>query len=74
MLNQFYWGKCKKGIVITLKYDISCFSNEQRSGANPLLQDNEQTGRLHVDADVRYRGLLLQKRRRTEHHLCQLCH
>jgi hypothetical protein len=32
-----------------------------------------QTGRLHVDADLRHPGLQHQEQRRAEHHLCQLC-
>lgn len=50
-----------------------CYSNQQRSGANALLQSDEQKRRLHVGADVRNSRVQQQKRRGTEYHLCQLC-
>lgn len=37
-------------------------SNEQRASPDPLLQDNEQTRRVHLDADLRNRRLQLEER------------
>lgn len=44
-------------------------SNQQRSDDDALLPNNEQTWRLHVDADVRYCGVQFEKRGRTKHHM-----
>lgn len=38
-----------------------CYSNEQGSSTDALLQTDEQAGRIHVDADMRYCRLLFQE-------------
>lgn len=37
------------------------YSNEQGSSTDALLQTDEQAGRIHVDADMRYCRLLFQE-------------
>lgn len=57
-----------------LRFLLLCSSNKQGPSVDTLLPGDEQAWRLHLDADLCYRRLLLEERRRTEHHLRELCH
>lgn len=57
-----------------LRFHLLFSSNKQGPSVDTLLPGDEQAWRLHLDADLCYRRLLLEERRRTEHHLRELCH